>query len=579
MSRYNKLEDPPGPITGCSWFSIVVFTVFALVAFGYALTAFFAQPGQNMRIDLLAYQVTGLSNNLTNETNARIAKDMILMYNVSQLYMDVSGLIDKDMILMGNVSSLQMSIDYIYNVLNITNGTGIEVMQTLMFLNSSVFNLTGDVNMIYNILNTTNNDLSTLNQTVNNLINNVSKTISNGTGIAITDQNAGSYGTISLTNISGVEGTHPFPSSVSVDGQGRITAIANGTEPMTSITIGPGLSVDSMNPMVAGGTLNATSDYLQLQVIIPPGTHTHATVTVDTYGRVTMLSSGSHPVTSVAAGIGMSFATIDSMNPTGTINLSNISGVEGYWVNPAMNVDGQGRIITIMNMSGSGVTSITAGAGLNGGVITTTGTISMPNVGPGAGTYFPVDTVSLDAQGRVTSAVQSTATFVRMWPDFLPASASLYYILFDTSVANADCVGALGPCAQGFTAAQSTPGRYDQFLFGFSATYHFEYKLYGTNAALSATDGPNGLVFEHISGSNSYYFGYSFCVDINFQAGFCESTASFTTYINAGDYIRLRSLNTNRDWISPLSTTPFTYSGPGAIDEGLFGYFIITRIR
>lgn len=431
MSRYNKLEDPPGPITGCSWFSIVVFLVFALVAFGYALTAFFAQPGQNMRIDLLAYQVTGLSTNLTNETNARIAKDMILMYNVSQLYMDVSGLmvnltnetnarIDKDMILMNNVSNLQMSIDYIYNVLNITNGTGIEVMQTLMFLNSSVFNLTGDVNMIYNILNTTNTDLSTLNQTVNNLINNVTaleaKTISNGTGIAITDQNAGSYGTISLTNISGVEGTHPFPSSVSVDGQGRITAIANGTEPMTSITIGPGLSVDSMNPMVAGGTLNATSDYLQLQVIIPPGTHTHATVTVDTYGRVTMLSSGSHPVTSVAAGIGMSFATIDSMNPTGTINLSNISGVEGYWVNPAMNVDGQGRISSITNGTISGgVTSITAGAGLNGGVITTTGTISMPNVGT-PGTYNYPTSITTDVQGRVSS-VSST---------FSPATCAIY---------------------------------------------------------------------------------------------------------------------------------------------------------
>jgi hypothetical protein len=428
---YRKLNDPPGPITGCSWFSIVVFTVFALVAFGYALTAYFAQPGQNMRIDLLAYQVTGLSNNLTNETNARIAKDMILMYNVSQLYMDVTGLmtnltnetnarIDKDMILMGNVTSLQMSIDYIYNVLNITNGTGIEVMQTLMFLNSSVFNLTGDVNMIYNILNTTNTDLATLNQTVNNLINNVSaleaKTLLNGTGISITDQNAGSYGTISLTNISGVEGTHPFPSSVSVDGQGRITAIANGTEPMTSVTIGPGLSVDSMNPTVAGGTLNATSDYLQLQVIIPPGTHTHATVTVDTYGRVTMLSSGSHPVTSVAAGIGMSFATIDSMNPTGTINLSNISGVEGYWVNPAMNVDGQGRISSITNGTISGgVTSITAGAGLNGGVITTTGTISMPNVGT-PGTYNYPTSITTDTQGRVSS-VSST---------FSPAKCSIF---------------------------------------------------------------------------------------------------------------------------------------------------------
>jgi hypothetical protein len=45
------------------------------------------------------------------------------------------------------------------------------------------------------------------------------------------------------------------------------------------------------------------------------------------------------------------------------------------------------------------VTSITAGTGLSGGVITTSGTISMPNTGT-AGTYSAVTT---DTQGRVTA--------------------------------------------------------------------------------------------------------------------------------------------------------------------------------
>ncbi|MCS8058069.1 hypothetical protein N0406_03540 [Pseudomonas aeruginosa] len=45
------------------------------------------------------------------------------------------------------------------------------------------------------------------------------------------------------------------------------------------------------------------------------------------------------------------------------------------------------------------VTSVAAGAGLSGGTITTSGTISMPNVGT-AGTYANVTT---DAQGRVTA--------------------------------------------------------------------------------------------------------------------------------------------------------------------------------
>ena len=52
---------------------------------------------------------------------------------------------------------------------------------------------------------------------------------------------------------------------------------------------------------------------------------------------------------------------------------------------------------TTLSASG-GVTSVTAGAGLNGGTITGTGTVSMPNVGT-PGTYSRVTT---DAQGRVT---------------------------------------------------------------------------------------------------------------------------------------------------------------------------------
>lgn len=54
---------------------------------------------------------------------------------------------------------------------------------------------------------------------------------------------------------------------------------------------------------------------------------------------------------------------------------------------------------TISLSGSSGVTSVTAGAGLNGGVITGTGTISMPNVGT-SGTYTKVTT---DAQGRVSA--------------------------------------------------------------------------------------------------------------------------------------------------------------------------------
>ena len=54
----------------------------------------------------------------------------------------------------------------------------------------------------------------------------------------------------------------------------------------------------------------------------------------------------------------------------------------------------------------AGVASITAGAGLNGGTITTTGTISLPDTGVGAGTYGNstiVPQLTVDAKGRITN--------------------------------------------------------------------------------------------------------------------------------------------------------------------------------
>lgn len=58
------------------------------------------------------------------------------------------------------------------------------------------------------------------------------------------------------------------------------------------------------------------------------------------------------------------------------------------------------------------VTSITAGTGLSGGVITTTGTISMPNVGT-AGTYGSaviIPVITTDAQGRISGVTTVNIT-------------------------------------------------------------------------------------------------------------------------------------------------------------------------
>lgn len=78
------------------------------------------------------------------------------------------------------------------------------------------------------------------------------------------------------------------------------------------------------------------------------------------------------------------------------------SGLAGKFNNPtgstSQYIRGDGSLATYSPGTGT-VTSITAGTGLSGGVITTSGTISLPNTGT-AGTY---DRVTTDAQGRVTA--------------------------------------------------------------------------------------------------------------------------------------------------------------------------------
>lgn len=74
----------------------------------------------------------------------------------------------------------------------------------------------------------------------------------------------------------------------------------------------------------------------------------------------------------------------------------------------AQYVRGDGTLATLPAPGTGTVTSVTAGTGLSGGTITTSGTISLPNTGT-AGTY---NTVVTDAQGRVTGGTgrsQSTA--------------------------------------------------------------------------------------------------------------------------------------------------------------------------
>jgi len=127
--------------------------------------------------------------------------------------------------------------------------------------------------------------------------------------------------------------------------------------------------------------------------------------------------SGSGTVTSVTAGSGLSGGTITS---SGTISMPGVGTPGTYGSStsiPVITTDAQGRVSGVttatITAGGSGtVTSVTAGTGLSGGTITSSGTISLPNVGT-SGTYGSATTIPVittDAQGRVSSVTTATIT-------------------------------------------------------------------------------------------------------------------------------------------------------------------------
>jgi hypothetical protein len=304
-----------------------------------------------------------------------------------------------------------------------------------------------------------------------------SRALTNGTGIGLT--NTGSTLQINLNGASGSlegagtgfvvknSGTTVVARNIAASGNG--ISISNGDgqsgNPTVSLTGNvlalAGVSANGLLTITTAGAVGATSI---------AGTANQTTVTNgDAVAGAPTVGLANNPVLPGVASVTLPIgATSD--RPTIPVNgmvryNSTTAGFEGYSGGAWGPIGGGGT-----------VSSITAGTGLSGGTITTSGTISIASTGVTAGSYTN-PSITVNAQGQLTSVASgtapvtsitgttnaisvsgTTAVTINLSPSLEFSGKTITNGSYTGATINSSTIGASSPAAGTFTTLATTTG-------------------------------------------------------------------------------------------------------------------------
>ena len=201
------------------------------------------------------------------------------------------------------------------------------------------------------------------------------------------------------------------------------TSASDWTEVQSNIDVATDTVLGIANFPTAGG-LSVTAGAVSLPVTgVTAGAYTNTNITVDNKGRITAAADGSPGgVTDLTTANSTYVNLVDSGTATQPILTASLSAGSGIAT----------EFLRGDNTWNTAVTSITAGVGLNGGTITTTGTIDLAATAVAPGAYTNAN-ITVDQQGRITVAANgdigvasftaSSGSFISLSPITLQTGA------------------------------------------------------------------------------------------------------------------------------------------------------------